>query len=200
MHVPYDGRMGYTRATEVRRRARLHPVEVRRRRPKPSTFEHRKAARAYPERVVHAGDTPEPTPTQQRLSKWWKGVVEAKESEGWSRSRISEKSGLSRKDLYRWLNPAEAPKNPKVETLQRICDGLGLQYADVSEALGWTTPVSIGDLEGKIHRARLILRSKTLTEAQRDKFRAMLAGYERAYEGMLDEVIEEYERDIDPTR
>lgn len=178
----------------------MKPVEVRRRRPTPSTFEQRKAARAYPKRVVHAGDTPEPTPTQQRLAKWWQGVVEAKEAEGWSRSRISEKSGLSRKDLYRWLNPAEAPKNPKVETLQRICDGLGLQYADVSEALGWTNPVSMGDLEGKIKRARLILKSKSLSDQEREKFRAMLAGYERAYEGMLDQLIEEFERDIDPTR
>ncbi|KPC69584.1 hypothetical protein ADL26_18055, partial [Thermoactinomyces vulgaris] len=107
--------------------------------------------------------------------------------------------GLSRKDLYRWLNPAEAPKNPKVETLQRICDGLGLQYADVSEALGWTNSASMSDLEGKIRRAKLILRSKSLSEQEREKFRSMLAGYERAYEGMLDQLIEEFERDIDPS-
>lgn len=205
--VSYHEVMSAPRHTALRRHKRWEAAKARRKGSTSPDPQRPKGKRAYSGLVTHKRDTggplPEPTPEQARVAEWWGGVVAAKEAEGWSRTKIADKAGLSRKDLYRWLDPAQAPKSPRSATIRRICEGLGIEYAEAAVALGWTekpVPESPSQLEGKIRRAKLILRSKSLTEAQRAKYESMLRGYERAYEGMLDQLIEEFERDINPTR
>jgi len=205
--VSYHEVMSAPRHTALRRHKRWEAAKARRKGSTSPDPQRPKGKRAYSRVVTHkrdtGGPTPEPTTEQARVAKWWGGVVAAKEAKGWSRSKIADKAGLSRKDLYRWLDPAQAPKSPRSATIRRICEGLEIDYAEAAAAFGWTekpAPDTPSQLEGKIRRARLILKSKSLTDEQRAKYESMLRGYERAYEGMLDELIEEFERDIDPSR
>jgi hypothetical protein len=142
------------------------------------------------------------------FSRWLKAKLDAlARSEGVSLRRLMEDKGSNRANLYRWQKLTEGMDGPQREQVDREFDKLDIPAEERAEPygyLGWAVasdePTSISALEGKIRRARLILKSKSLTDEERAKFKSMLRGYERAYEGMLDELIEEFERDIDPTR
>jgi transcriptional regulator with XRE-family HTH domain len=148
--------------------------------------------------MPHVRDTSEAA-ARRNFATWLQGVLDDFKVRKVSKSAVSRMSGVNRNDIDRWLNQESFPRP---QTLRRFCDGLGLDYAEPARILGWSPEPeeTTGSLEGKIRRAKLILKSKSLTPEQRAKFESMLRGYERAYEGMLDELIEEFERDIDPTR
>lgn len=174
---------------------------------KPSTWERRHSSSPYrglmsKTRKGHPGrDLP-------AFSRWLKVKLDALAgAEGTSLRKLMEDKKSNRANLYRWQKLTEEMDGPQREQVDREFDKLGISNEERVEPygyLGWTVVSSEGEsmsvLEGKIRRAKLILKSKSLDEAQRAKFESMLRGYERAYEGMLDELIEEFERDIDPTR
>jgi transcriptional regulator with XRE-family HTH domain len=149
--------------------------------------------------MPHVRDTNDEAWARQNFATWLQGVLDDFKSRKISKSAVSRMSGVNRNDIDRWLNQETFPR---AQTLRRFCDGLGLDYAEPARILGWSPQPeeTTGSLEGKIRRSELILKSKSLTPEQRAKFQSMLRGYQRAYEGMLDELIEEFERDIDPSR
>jgi transcriptional regulator with XRE-family HTH domain len=155
--------------------------------------------RQYPEGMPHIRDTNNEAQARENFAAWLQGVLDDFKARKISKSAVSRMSGVNRNDIDRWLNQESFPRP---QTLRRFCDGLDLDYAEPARILGWSPQPeeTTGSLEGKIRRAKLILKSKSLTPEQRGKFESMLRGYERAYEGMLDELIEEFERDIDPSR
>lgn len=201
--VSYDGDMSGPRHTEVRRHKRWAKSKLRRRGDTRPACRPEPPARQYPVQVTHARDTSsqEPTEAQQALSAWFRGVVERREATGQSRASIARAAGLSRKDLYRWLEPATIPKHPKAATVRRICEGLGEPYAVPARILGFTddeVPAerdNASALEAKVKRARAMARSPHLNDDERAQYAALLRGYERAYERMLDDLIERYEGD-----
>jgi hypothetical protein len=169
-------------------------------------------------------DTEPPPRTPDRaeaLAGWIERVFELFKTElKWSRSRTIDASKVSRAAVYKWYDPSEKGQFPEPASLDKFCSNLSqfinspLLSPEVPYGiLGWGKPGAVAAamkkgreaetptaLEGKIRRAKLILKSKTLSDQEREKFRALLTGYERAYEGMLDQLIEEFERDIDPSR
>jgi transcriptional regulator with XRE-family HTH domain len=149
--------------------------------------------------MPHIRDTNNEAQARENFAAWLQGVLDDFKARKISKSAVSRMSGVNRNDIDRWLNQESFPRP---QTLRRFCDGLDLDYAEPARILGWSPQPeeTTGSLEGKIRRAKLILKSKSLTPEQRGKFESMLRGYERAYEGMLDELIEEFERDIDPSR
>jgi len=142
------------------------------------------------------------------FSRWLKAKLNAMATEERvSLRKLLDDRGSNRANLYRWQALTDEVQGPQREQVDREFDKLGISNEDRAEPysyLGWIVAPSEGEsmsaLEGKIRRAKLILKSKSLDDAQRAKFESMLRGYERAYEGMLDELIEEFERDIDSTR
>lgn len=126
--------------------------------------------------VTHKRDTPEPertpTPDQIRVAGWFAGVVKDKEAAGWSRSKIATEAGLSRKDFYRFLDPAQAPKSPRSATIRRICEGLEIDYAEATERLGWgkeglSDPPSSEEINARIKRTREIANHPRTSERRR---------------------------------
>jgi hypothetical protein len=166
-------------------------------------------------------ETPRTPDRAEALAGWIDSVFDLFKTElKWSKSRTIEASGVSRAAVYKWYDPSERGQFPEPASLDKFCSNLSrfihspLLSPEVPYGiLGWGKPGAVAAamkkgrevetptaLEGKIRRAKLILKSKSLTPEQRAKFESMLRGYERAYEGMLDELIEEFERDIDPSR
>lgn len=156
---------------------------------------NRARTRQYPDVMPHVRDSKDEAAARAAFAVWVQSVLDSYKTRRWSKSKVARESGVNRNDIDRWLKQETFPKP---ETVRRFCDGLGLDYAEPSRILGWSVeaPASAASLEGKIRRAKLILKSKTLTGEQRAKYESMLRGYERAYEGMLDQLIEEFERDI----
>lgn len=142
------------------------------------------------------------------FSRWLKAKLNALASaEGVSLRGLMEDKGSNRANLYRWQKLTDEMDGPQREQVDREFDKLGIPDEEREEPygyLGWAVAsdegVTMSALEGKIRRSQMILKSKSLSDEERAKFKSLLRGYERAYEGMLDELIEEFERDIDPTR
>lgn len=155
----------------------------------------RARTRQYPDGMPHVRDSKGEAAAREAFAAWVRSVLASYKERGWSKSRVARESGVNRNDIDRWLNQETFPLP---QTVKRFCDGLGLDYAEPSRILGWSVEpeVAAASLEGKIRRAKLILKSKHLTDEQRTRYESMLRGYERAYEGMLDQLIEEFERDI----
>lgn len=201
--------MSGTRHTEARRHKRWAKSKLQRRGDTRPACRPEPPARQYSVQVTHTRDTPsqepresrEPTATQRALCDWFTEVVERRESRGQSRASIAREAGLSRKDFYRWLEPDQIPKNPRPRTVRRICEGLGEPYAVPARILGFTDDEAPAErdnasaLEAKIKRARAMARSPHLNDDERAQYAALLHGYERAYERMLDDLIERYEGD-----
>jgi DNA-binding phage protein len=173
--------------------------------------------------VTHKRDTPEPeaAPTleQTRVAQWFGGVVEEKEAQGWSRSKIADKAGLSRKDFYRYLDPAQAPKSPRSATIRRICEGLKVDYAVATEKLGWGKDGSTAgtpatkDLGEYIRRTRELAEHEGTSERRRRELlerveaaeqslrmaasnRLTAQQMERAAEALLRQVFEESDEEL----
>jgi len=147
--------------------------------------------------MPHIRDTNDEARARQNFATWLQGVLDDFKARKISKSAVSRMSGVNRNDIDRWLNQETFPR---AQTLRRFCDGLNLDYAEPARILGWSPQPedTTGSLEGKIRRARLILKSKSLSPERRAELTSLLRGYERAYEGMLDQFIEEFERDINP--
>jgi len=133
----------------------------------------------------------------------------------WSRSKVIQESGVSRSAVYRWKDSGDNGQFPEPELLDRFCSNLYralpnplLDPAVPYGILGWGRPASMAgarvealaaktplDLEGKIRRAKLVLKGKTLTSLQRQKYEGMLRDFEAAYERVIDTIIDDLERD-----
>lgn len=108
----------------------------------------------------------------------------------------------------------EGYNQPTTDSLRQVAEGLAPHTGDDPIELEHQLSVAAGrrslrrtkpsdtpaSLEGKIRRAKRILESESLTDEERDRYTALLAGYNRAYEGMLDYLIQELERDIQDSR
>jgi len=140
--------------------------------------------------VTHKRDTPEreqpPTRDQIRVAEWFGGVVQDKEDQGWSRSRIATEAGLSRKDFYRFLDPAQAPKSPRSATIRRICKGLQIDYAEAAQKLGWGKDMLISDaptteeLGERIRRTRALADDPKTSERRRRELMERVEAAEQA--------------------
>lgn len=125
---------------------------------------------------------------------------------------FEEITGIGSDRISRWRSGYQ---QPTIDSLRAVARGLAprsgadpaeLQY-ELEVAAGRRSgderpkpPETPASLEGKIRRARRILKSESLTPEQRARYQSMLAGYDRAYEGMLDHLLEEFERDIQGAR
>jgi len=186
--------------------ARVKPQNWSYPRDKPSTWQRRHGSAPYrgPMSKTRGG----PSRDLPAFSRWLKTKLDAlARAEGVSLRKLMEDNGSNRANLYRWQKLTEEMDGPQREQVDREFDKLGIPAEEREEPygyLGWAVAldegVTMSALEGKIRRAQLILKSKSLSEEERAKFKSLLRGYQRAYEGMLDELIEEFERDIDPTR
>jgi hypothetical protein len=168
IYVSYDGAMTKPRHSEIRRRERWKVAEARRKRDKSPSRQIPKPPRAYHLVVTHKRDTPEPeqSPTgdQMRVAKWFGCGVKNKEDQGWSRSKIATEAGLSRKDFYRFLDPAQAPKSPRSATIRRICSGLQIDYAEAAQKLGWGKDLLISDAPSTEELGERIRRTRELAD------------------------------------
>jgi transcriptional regulator with XRE-family HTH domain len=142
------------------------------------------------------------TPRQREFGKWVSDMLTfLEDTRGMSLREVARKSGVSHTQIYRWMGkPAsKGYSDPQSETVRQFCERLKLPYEEAAVILGWTKKQdpapSIDDLEGKIRRAKLVLRSKSLTPAQREKYEGMLRDFEAAYERVIDTIIEDLERD-----
>ncbi len=176
-------------------------------RDKPSTWERRHRPSPY-RGLMSKTRGSGPGRDLPAFSRWLKVKLDAlAREEGTSLRKLMEDKGSNRASLYRWQALTDQVQGPQREQVDREFDKLGISNEERAEPygyLGWIVAsdegADISALDGKIRRARSILRAKSLSDAERAKFESLLRGYERAYEGMLDQLIEEFERDIDPTR
>lgn len=132
----------------------------------------------------------------------------------WSRSKVIEESGVSRSSVYRWKDISENGQFPDPEILDRFCANLYqklksplLDPAVPYGILGWGKPRDMAAsrvealaeetptaLEGKIRRAKNVLKGHSLTPAQRERYEGMLRDFESAYERVIDTIIDDLER------
>lgn len=150
------------------------------------------------------------------LAAWIEQVFALfKERKGWSKEKVIQKSGVSRAAVFKWKTTGDSHQKPDPEMLDKFCANLHkelpsplLDPAIPHSILGWGRPSSMAGarvealaaqtptaLEGKIRRAKLVLRGQTLTPAQREKYEGMLRDFEAAYERVIDTIIEDLERD-----
>lgn len=117
------------------------------------------------------------------MAEWFGGVVEAKVAEGWTHTKIAGKAKLSRKDFYRYLDPAQAPKSPRAATIRRICEGLSISYAEAVQKLGWGNDAEHSpDPEQRaafIRRARAMAEHEDTSEELRQELEERIARAER---------------------
>lgn len=118
---------------------------------------------------------------------------------------FEEMTGVSPGRLHYWRS---GYNQPTLDSLRQVAEGLAPHTGDDPEVLLQQLEVAAGkrsaqapsetpaSLEGKIERVDEILKSKSLTRVQRAKYRSMRASYDRAYGGMMDQLIEEFERDL----
>lgn len=138
-----------------------------------------------------------------------------KEHKSWSKEKVIQKSGVSRSAVFKWKTPGDSRQEPDNKTLDMFCSSLHKELPspllDPSVPygiLGWGRPSSMAGariealsaqtptaLEGKIRRAKMVLRGRSLTPAQREKYEGMLRDFEAAYERVIDTIIEDLERD-----
>jgi hypothetical protein len=191
MNVSYHCDMKTPRLSEIRRRARWRAAEERRKGDRSRRGPVSPAPPSYSVAVTHQRDSragepqraPEPTPEQIRVAKWFGGVVEAKMAEGWTHTKIAGKAKLSRKDFYRYLDPAQAPKSPRATTIRRICEGLGTSYTDAVRQLGWGKDTEhssdASERAAFIRRARAIAEHADTSDEVRQDLEERIARAER---------------------
>lgn len=150
----------------------------------------------------------------QDLAEWVEAVFLLFENQkGWSRSKVIGASGVSRSAVYRWKDPSANGQFPEPPLLDRFCANLyehlesplldpsvpngilgrGRPAATASarvDALVAQTPTA---LEGKIRRVKRILKGRSLTPAQRERYEGMLGDFENAYERVIDTIIADLE-------
>lgn len=155
----------------------------------------------------------------EALAAWIERVFALfKERKSWSKEKVIQKSGVSRSAVFKWKTTGDSRQKPDPEMLDRFCANLYrempsplLDPAVPYGILGWGRPSSMAsarvealaaqtptDLEGKIRRAKLVLKGRSLTPAQREKYEGMLRDFEAAYERVIDTIIEDLERDQAP--
>lgn len=157
--------------------------------------------------------TPEPTAEQIRVARWFGGVVDAKVAEGWTHTKIAGKAKLSRKDFYRYLDPAQAPKSPRAATIRRICEGLDTSYADAVRELGWGNDAEHSPDPAQraafIRRARAMAEHEDTSDELRQELEERIARAERLLRAAatsrlsaeeLDREAEELLRDVFPEK
>lgn len=124
---------------------------------------------------------------------------------------FEEMTGVTPGRRHYWR---EGYNQPTTDSLRQVAEGLAPHTGDDPIELEHQLSVAAGrrslkrtepsdtpaSLEGKIQRAKRILESESLTDEERDRYTALLAGYNRAYEGMLDHFIQELERNIQGSR
>jgi transcriptional regulator with XRE-family HTH domain len=81
-------------------------------------------------------DVPDASP-QQQFADWVDRVIKHfKATQGWSVRRVVAASGVSRSNVYRWLD-ADAPKGPDKATVMRFCLNLELDLDEPFAFFGW---------------------------------------------------------------
>jgi hypothetical protein len=162
-----------------------------------------------------ARKNPEWTPERaQGLADWVEAVFELfKSRKGWSRSKVIEKSGVSRSAVYHWKDTSENGQFPEPPVLDRFCSNLYQELASPlldpsvpNGILGRGKPAALAGarvdalvaqtptaLEGKIRRVKMILKGRSLSPAQRERYEGMLGDFESAYERVIDTIIADLE-------
>lgn len=170
------------------RRMRRSPIH---RRDKSTSYQRRTRAIPYHQGMSPGADTH--GPRRAEFAAWLRAALAHIESErGWSVSRASRESGISRSQIYRWLDPEEAMPMPR--KLTQFCDRLGLDFRQPARILGWSEGDAGTDIqahEAKIRRANLLIESPDTPAVAREKYRALLRSSER----ILDDLFAEHERD-----
>lgn len=152
----------------------------------------------------------------QAFAAWIEQVFALfKERKSWSKEKVIQKSGVSRSAVFKWKTPGDSRQEPDRRTLDIFCASLHkelpsplLEPSVPYGILGWGKPRSMAGarvealsaqtptaLEGKIRRAKSVLKGRSLTPAQREKYEGMLRDFEAAYERVIDTIIDELERD-----
>jgi len=88
---------------------------------------------------------------------------------GWTVSDFIRESRTPRVTIYEWLK-TDSERMPKVESVKRYAESLGIPFEPYAEALGWTEALGSPpqDLEGFIRRVRGIAdHPKTSAERRR---------------------------------
>lgn len=152
----------------------------------------------------------------EALAAWIEQVFALfKERKSWSKEKVIQKSGVSRSAVFKWKTTAGSRRKPDPDLLDRFCANLHAELPspllDPSVPygiLGWGRPSSMAGarvealaaqtptaLEGKIRRAKSVLKGRSLTPAQREKYEGMLRDFEAAYVRVIDTILEDLERD-----
>ncbi len=135
---------------------------------------------------------------RQRFAKWFEGESRAAAADRKvSMNKLIQEAPIGRATYYSWMDTTDDRK-PNLDKLRDTCEYLGISFKAALAILGESASPeasSASGIERQMKRAQAILRMKSLSDTQREKYAAMLAGYEAAYEQMIKSVIDEYERE-----
>lgn len=188
-NVSYAVHMNPGTSSEMRRQERASSKPVRHKRYKLSGNDRGPSKRAYPrlvtrERPTDAEGTPPEPPTeqQQRLAQWFSSAIEAEERKGATRKELAFKLKMSRRDLYRYMDPMQIPKSPRSETIRRICRILKLDYSVPAAIMGLDVPEveagSLTEMEGEIRRLKWYVGRRALSPEKRAEYEQRIADLE----------------------
>lgn len=151
-----------------------------------STYQRRRALRAYSGGMQRAGSNPDegPTPEQrQDFANWVQDVVDSfgEPPKKWSVTKLAEKGGVHRNAIYDWIGMKAVPKR---ETVARFCRGLGIDFAEPAQLLGWGAGLPpLNDtvrLGAFIRRAKALAAEEGTSPARREDLLALIGMAEEA--------------------
>ncbi|HEU4681125.1 MAG TPA: helix-turn-helix transcriptional regulator [Gemmatimonadales bacterium] len=185
------------RILDIPRDERLRRVDLHIRRDKPSSYARRRALRSYAGDMQRASGSPT-GPTQQQLefANWVKDVVDSYTDppRKWSVTRVADAAGVHRNVIYAWLNAKVAPQ---FDTVERFCQGLGLDFEEPARILGWIKSVpQTDDPERYIRLAREIAEHPGTSAARRAALEAQIKMVELTQRRKQEAERDEREADV----